>query len=66
MNSPITAVLIGAGRRGFHVYGNYALKEKKKLKFIAVAEPIKARREKFANLHRIPSNRCYESWEDLL
>ncbi|MCK4479458.1 MAG: Gfo/Idh/MocA family oxidoreductase [Candidatus Lokiarchaeota archaeon] len=66
MNLPITAVLLGAGRRGFHVYGNYALKEKKKLKFIAVAEPIKARREKFANLHRIPSNRCYESWEDLL
>lgn len=66
MNLPITAVLLGAGRRGFHVYGNYALKEKKKLKFVAVAEPIKARREKFANLHRIPSNRCYESWEDLL
>ena len=66
MNLPITAVLIGAGRRGMQVYGKYALKEKKKLKFIAVAEPIKARREKFANLHRIPSNRCYESWEDLL
>ncbi|MFX1501276.1 MAG: Gfo/Idh/MocA family protein [Promethearchaeota archaeon] len=66
MKLPITAVLIGAGRRGLQVYGKYAIKNKKKLKFIAVAEPIKVRREKFANLHRIPLNRCYESWEALL
>jgi len=65
MNFPITAVLIGAGRRGRQVYGKYALKNKKKLKFVAVAEPIKTRNERFANLHGIPSNRCYESWEDL-
>ena len=31
-----------------------------------MAEPIKKRCEKFANLHGIPSNRCYKSWEDLL
>ncbi|MFX0104132.1 MAG: Gfo/Idh/MocA family protein [Candidatus Hodarchaeota archaeon] len=66
MNFPITAVLIGAGRRGLQVYGKYALKNKNKLKFVAVAEPIKTRNERFANLHRISSNRCYQSWEDLL
>ncbi|UCD00470.1 MAG: Gfo/Idh/MocA family oxidoreductase [Promethearchaeota archaeon] len=66
MKLPITAILVGAGRRGSQVYGKYALKNKKKLKFIAVAEPIKTRREKFAKLHRIPLSRCYKSWEDLL
>ncbi len=66
MSVPVTAVLLGAGRRGFHVYGNYATKNKKKLKFIAVAEPIQKRRENFAKLHEIPPNRCFERWEDLL
>jgi len=66
MEKPITAVLLGAGRRGLQSYGNYALKNKKQLKFVAVAEPIQARREKFAKLHSIPSDRCYKSWEDLL
>ncbi|MDX1798959.1 MAG: Gfo/Idh/MocA family oxidoreductase, partial [Candidatus Lokiarchaeia archaeon] len=66
MSITITAVLLGAGRRGFHVYGNYAKNNKKKLKFVAVAEPIQNRRENFARLHNIPPNRCYESWEDLL
>jgi len=66
MKLPITAVLIGAGRRGMHVYGNYATKNENRLKFVAVAEPIKSRRESFANIHNIPTNRCYESWEDLL
>ncbi|MFX1379120.1 MAG: Gfo/Idh/MocA family protein [Promethearchaeota archaeon] len=63
---PVTAVLLGAGRRGFHVYGSYAIKNKRKLKFVAIAEPIKKRRENFAKLHQIPSNKCFRSWEDLL
>lgn len=63
---PVTAVLLGAGRRRFYVYGNYAIKNKKKLKIVAVAEPIKNRRENFAKLHYIPSERCFESWENLL
>ena len=45
MKLPITAVLIGAGRSGFEVYGNYTLKYRNKLNFLAVAEPIKKRRE---------------------
>ena len=62
----LKAVLVGAGNRGLAVYGNYALRNAEKLKFIAVAEPIEARRKKFAKLHELHSNRCYESWEDLL
>lgn len=66
MEKPITAVLIGAGRRGLTVYGGYALKNSKKLKFVAVAEPIETRRKKFALLHGILPEKCYESWQDLL
>lgn len=66
MTKLITAVLLGAGRRGFHVYGNYATNNKKRLKFVAVAEPIQKRRENFGKLHNIPPNRCYEKWEELL
>jgi len=62
----LTAILLGAGNRGMTVYGEYALKYPEKLKFVAVAEPIKFRREKFAQLHEIPPNKCFESWEDLL
>jgi len=62
----LTAILLGAGNRGMTVYGEYALKYPEKLKFVAVAEPIKIRREKFAQLHKIPPNKCFISWEDLL
>jgi predicted dehydrogenase len=66
MQLPIKAALLGAGNRGFHIYGKYALHNKDKLNFVAVAEPIDTRRENFAKLHNIPLNRCYKSWEDLL
>lgn len=62
----ITAIMIGAGARGMTVYGEYALKRPGKLKFVAIAEPIRARREKFAQLHEIPANKCFTSWEKLL
>jgi hypothetical protein len=55
----ITAILIGAGNRGMTAYGKYALKYPEKLKFVAVAEPIKFRREKFAQLHEIPPKTFY-------
>ena len=66
MGNVITAILIGAGNRGMDAYGNYALKFPDKLKFIAVAEPIQFRKEKFAKLHDIPLNRTYNTWEKVL
>ncbi|GAI98151.1 unnamed protein product, partial [marine sediment metagenome] len=65
-NEPLTAILIGAGNRGLTTYGNYALKNPDKLKFVALAEPIDSRRIKFAELHNIPKNRSYISWVDIL
>lgn len=62
----ITAILMGAGNRGLTAYGRYAEKNPEKLKFIAVAEPSISRRAKFAKIHKIPKERCYDSWEKLL
>lgn len=65
-NKPIRAVLIGAGQRGAKDYAPFALKNPDQLQFVAVAEPILARREGFARQHNIPAERQFESWEELL
>lgn len=62
---PIHAIMIGAGQRGTDVYGAYALKYPTKLKFVAVAEPNDTRRDKFAQLHHIPPEHQYRSWEEI-
>lgn len=66
MEKLLTGILLGAGGRGMFPYGGYALKNPDELNFVAVAEPIERRREKFAELHNIPPNRCYKTWEDAL
>ena len=66
MTPPITAALLGAGRRGYYVYGPYALEHPDELRFVAVAEPNRERRERFAEAHGIPPARRFESWDQLL
>lgn len=61
----LTAVLIGAGARG-GAYARYALDYPHELDVVAVAEADPVRRDKFAQDHNIPQERCYESWELLL
>ncbi|MBD3213108.1 MAG: gfo/Idh/MocA family oxidoreductase [Candidatus Lokiarchaeota archaeon] len=62
----ITAILIGAGARGRYAYGKWGLKNKDKIDFVAVAEPIEERRIGFANEWNIPKNHCFSTWEELL
>ncbi len=66
VENPLTAILIGAGNRGINAYARYAELHPKELKFIAVAEPLEIRRKKFAEIHDISLNNCYETWETLL
>ncbi|NLG27198.1 MAG: Gfo/Idh/MocA family oxidoreductase, partial [Chloroflexi bacterium] len=66
MSSPVDLVLLGAGGRGLSAYGQYALMNPHRARFVAVAEPIDERREAFARAHGIPATRCYRTWEDLL
>jgi predicted dehydrogenase len=62
----VTAILIGAGQRGVEAYSSYALKYPNEFKVVGVAEPKIDRREAFCNLHHIPSEASYSSWEDIL
>ncbi len=64
--SPITAVMVGAGQRGYYSYGPYALIHPDELTFVAVAEPNPERRERFARAHNIPPEYQFASWEELM
>jgi predicted dehydrogenase len=65
MPAPVEAVLVGAGNRGWRVYGEYALAHPGELRFVAVVEPDEARRERFAEAHGVPSDLQFASWEQL-
>ena len=65
IDKPVEAVLVGAGRRGYNNFGRYALRHPDELRFVAVAEPQQALRERFARDHDIPPRRRFRSWEDL-
>jgi predicted dehydrogenase len=49
---PLTAVLVGAGQRGHHVYGALAL-ARGDLRFVAVVDPRPDRRDRFGDAHAI-------------
>ena len=61
----VTAVLIGAGLRGGHVYSAYALEHPDEFQVVAVAEPDEIRRKNFAEKHQIPENMQFVSSEEL-
>lgn len=65
MSQPIEAVMVGAGSRGYHAYGPYALQHPDQIRFTAVVEPHEERRRRFAQAHAIPNERQFHSWEDL-
>jgi predicted dehydrogenase len=66
MPAPVEAILIGAGNRGAEAYAPYALRHPEQLRFVAVAEPDPARRERFAAHHHLPAERQFPDWEALL
>lgn len=65
MPQPVEMALLGAGSRGTFAYGRYAKLNPHMVRFVAVAEPDAARRERFAQEHGIPAERCFNSWEEL-
>jgi predicted dehydrogenase len=58
-------ILIGAGDRG-NRYASYALEHPDRLKIVAVAEPLRARREAFAAKHGLGEAQVFEDWGELL
>jgi predicted dehydrogenase len=61
----IDAVMVGAGHRGNFSYGPYAERHPDELRFLAVADPIPARRDRFGVAHDIPAERRFAHWEEL-
>jgi predicted dehydrogenase len=47
-------------------YGPYALEYPGEVRFVAVAEPDQGRRQRFGDIHGIPLDRRFDSWEQLL
>jgi len=64
MKNKVTFVLIGAGNRGRGIFGQYALACPHRAQFIAVIEPDEARRDAFAQAHKIPPAMRFSSIED--
>jgi predicted dehydrogenase len=66
MTQPLEAVLLGAGNRGYYTQGAYAERHPDRLRYVAVAEPDAALRDRFGDRHGIPPARRFASWQDLL
>ncbi len=60
----VKLVVIGAGSRGYEAYGRL-IKQRNDAKIVAVAEPDREKRERFAKEHDIPKDMQFESWERL-
>ncbi len=65
MQKQVSMALIGAGNRGRGAYGNYALNNPHRAKFVAVVEPDQVRRDAFAAAHGIPESLRFEKTDDL-
>ena len=61
----ITAIVIGAGSRGWGAYGSYGLKYPEELQVVGVAEPIPYRRERMAKAFNIPKDKQFVTWKQV-
>ena len=60
-----SVILLGAGNRGSN-YSRIISRCPEKFNIVAVAEPVKARREEIKKMHGISDDMCFETWEDVL
>ncbi|MFN5164073.1 MAG: Gfo/Idh/MocA family protein [Pseudomonadota bacterium] len=65
LERPVTVLIIGAGHRGT-VYANFAARHPAEMRVVAVADPNAHRRQRFARLHQIASENCFDGWESAL
>lgn len=61
----VSIVVVGAGSRG-GVYARYAAEFPREAEVVAVCEPRREWRERLAREHRIPAERCFKDWKELL
>ncbi len=61
----LSLVLMGGGDRGSS-YLKFLDIDSEKFKLVALAEPVKEKREYLAAKYNVPEEMCFESWEELL
>lgn len=61
----LSLILIGCGDRA-SCYMKYLDNHPDKFKLVAIAEPIKAKRDYFQENYKVPKEMCFESYEDVL
>ena len=60
----VKTLLLGAGSRGMHSYGHFALKYPELLQITAVAEPNPEKLRRMGVDHGIPAEFLYKSWDE--
>lgn len=65
MREKIKVVLLGAGDRGT-IYANYIKNHKDEVEIVAIAEPIKERRENIKRMFALEDELVFLSWEQAL
>jgi len=63
LDKPVTAIVIGAGSRGWGAYSSYGIKYPDELQIVGVAEPIPYRRERLAKAYNVPEKQQFVTWE---
>lgn len=61
----LTGVVVGAGDRGYDAYTRLFLDDPSAGRIVAVAEPDRGRRERFAARYGVAVSACHAGWEDL-
>jgi predicted dehydrogenase len=62
----LKGIAIGAGNRGLDAYAPYLRAHPDEGHFVAVADPVAARRERFARRHGVPEADCAPDFRELL
>lgn len=65
MTEKIKVVILGAGDRGT-IYANYIKRNSAEIEVVAVAEPIKERRENIINMFDLSEDKGFSSWDEAL
>jgi len=63
--SPLTAVIVGAGNRGYQ-YACHSLDHPDDLKIVGVVEPDDFRRERARRTFDLPEDRCFRRFDELM
>ena len=61
----LSLILIGGGDRGSS-YLKYLQEKPEHFKLVAIAEPVRDKREFLRKMYNVPSDMCFEGYQELL